>query len=107
MSAGPGSVTRHADHFHLRARVARTAPHCGSQAGNRDRPEVFTRVDQLAEARLRFLILIKIAVTAPTVGTGMGAVEVVVVEVEREAGGAEVDFSPLARRTYIRFRRHE
>ena len=63
-SAGPGSVTRHADQpslrasarqaiLHLRARVARKIPLCGNQAGNRDRPEVFARVAQLAEARRR------------------------------------------------------
>ena len=39
--------------LHLRARVARKAPLCGNQAGNRDRPEVFARVAQLAEARRR------------------------------------------------------
>jgi len=32
--------------LHLRARVARTVPPCGHQAGNRDRPEVFARVVQ-------------------------------------------------------------
>ncbi len=55
MSAGSGSVTRHADHFYTSERkVAPAASVMGGYlVGERDQPEVFARVAQPEEARRR------------------------------------------------------